>query len=146
MNKITIKTDKGFTLLEILLIITLLGILFAIVLSLINPGAQLGRTRDLQRQQNLSQLEQALEKYFIDNGRQYPTSIPVGKYKEICGDSNIDCIDLSFLIPNYISSIPKDPTGVNYKIGVNTDNNKLSLWSEFSEQNTSIGINLFTPL
>lgn len=147
MNKITIKTHKGFTLLEILLVITLLGILFAIVLSLINPVAQLGRTRDLQRQQNLSQLEQALEKYFIDNGRQYPTSIPVGKYKEICATgviSTSNCVDLSFLAPSYLNSIPADPNGSNYKVGINPTNNTLSLWSD-NAVSTEVAVNKFTP-
>ncbi|MEY3471260.1 MAG: hypothetical protein RLZZ223_610 [Candidatus Parcubacteria bacterium] len=146
MNKIIYNKHKGFTLIEILLIITLLGLLSAIVLSAINPIGQLGRARDLQRQQDLSQLEQALEKYFIDNGRQYPASIPLGRYVEICSDTlTSGCSNLSFLVPQYLSSIPKDPTGVNYKIGINPDNSNISLWSEAAEQ-AELAVNKFFVL
>lgn len=140
------KNYTGFTLLEILLVIALIGVLVSIVLVAINPNRQLGIAQDLQRQQDLSRLKQALERYAIKNNGQYPNGILVGTYKEICGGAVVtNCVDLSLLVPTYLASLPTDPTGANYKIGINPDNNELSLWSELSYSG-EVGVNKFVPI
>ena len=145
-NRIKIQ-NKGFTLLEILLTITLIGILATIALIAINPNRQLGQSRDLNRQKDISDIQQAVELYAVRNSGAYPAGIPIGNYKDICPEGEVteECVDLSMLVPNYIKSIPKDPIGNNYKIGLNPENNSISVWSDNAEQR-EIGVNLFPVL
>jgi prepilin-type N-terminal cleavage/methylation domain-containing protein len=121
------RNNKGFTLLEILLVTGIIGILSAIVIIAINPGRALARSRDLQRKVGITEINKGLNQYYIDNGY-YPSTI-TPELKSICvtGSSatstGIDCagkIDLSMLVPTYLPSIPVDPTGVGYKVGFNS--------------------------
>jgi prepilin-type N-terminal cleavage/methylation domain-containing protein/uncharacterized delta-60 repeat protein len=143
-NRIKIQ-NKGFTLLEILLTITLIGILATIALIAINPNRQLGQSRDLNRQKDISDIQQAVELYAVRNSGAYPAGIPIGSYKDICPEGEVteECVDLSLLVPTYLTSIPTDPTGVTYKVGINPDNNTISVFSELSE-NADIAVNKFT--
>ena len=137
---------KGFTLLEILLTITLIGILATITLIAINPNRQLGQVRDLNRQKDITDIHQTIALYATKNSGEYPAGIEVGVYKEICGEIvDTNCVDLSILVPNYISSIPKDPNGNNYVIGINPDNNSISVLADNAEQR-EVAINKFTIL
>ena len=129
MSKNKQINHKGFTLLEILLVIGIIGILAAIVIIAINPGRSLAKSRDLQRKVGITEINKALSQYYIDNN-QYPSTVtpyltsicPTGSSATSsgfnCGDLGL--IDLSMLVPTYLPSIPVDPTGVGYKIGLNT--------------------------
>lgn len=109
---------KGFTLLEILLVIAAIGILAAIVIVAINPNRQLAQARDAERSSEINTLYKALNQYLIDNG-EYPSEvagIAGGTYGEVCaeGVSLTDCqnaglIYLGDLVPDYIAGIPSDP-------------------------------------
>jgi prepilin-type N-terminal cleavage/methylation domain-containing protein len=105
---------KGFTLLEILLVIAAIGLLAAIVIIAINPNRQLAQVRDTERVSEINAISKALDQYLIDNG-EFPGSVSSqneGVY-DICLDTSLDCsgyIDLSSLVPTYIASIPQDPS------------------------------------
>lgn len=54
---------KGFTLVELLIVIAILGTLAVVVLIALNPVQQLARTRDAGRRSTVSQLGHAMEAY-----------------------------------------------------------------------------------
>ena len=117
MNKIHKSTNKGFTLLEILLIIALIGILSTIVLLAINPNRQLAQVRNAERRSEVNTLYKALEQYLIDK-QGYPGGI-TDIEQDICINNNTTgCVNLGVLVPDYVTSIPVDPTGISYKIGI----------------------------
>lgn len=58
-----LKTQLGFTMIELLIVITILGILAVAVLSAINPIEQINRGRDTGSQSDAEQLLSAIERY-----------------------------------------------------------------------------------
>lgn len=66
-----IKRQAGFTMIELLIVISILGILAVAVLSAINPIEQINRGRDTGSQSDAEQLIGAVERYYAYNGT-YP--------------------------------------------------------------------------
>ena len=142
------KKRKGFTLLEILLVIAAIGILAAIVLVAINPNRQIAQVRNAQRRADVNTIYKAIEQDLIDTGS-YPVGITTTK-RDICntGTEQIggatDCsgkVDLRELVPTYIAGIPKDPIGESYKVGINIENNRVSVEAGSISTGQAIGIN-----
>jgi type IV pilus assembly protein PilA len=144
------KIKKGFTLLEILLVISAIGILAAIVLVAINPNRQLAQARDTVRQADINTLQKALDQYLIEN-RSYPSGVN-SILRDICNTGSetstnpittcTNTVDLRVLVPTYLPSIPDDPTGDAYQVSINSRNNKISLFAPNSEITDTIAINL----
>ena len=118
MNPKPSHSNQGFTLLEMLLVVAIIAVLAGIVVVAINPGKQLATVRNTERSFNLNEIHKAMQQYFIDHYI-YPAATPT-TLTEICNTGNlpypsgIDCgtlIDLSPLVPTYLTSIPVDPQG-----------------------------------
>lgn len=71
--KSNISSQKGFTLVELLVVIGVLGVLAAAVLTAINPLEQLARGRDGGRKSTVSQLGNAVQSYYTSQNAVYPT-------------------------------------------------------------------------
>lgn len=143
---------KGFTLLEILLVIAAIGILAAIVIVAINPNRQLAQTRDAQRRSDTNTLQKALEQYLIETGN-YPSGVSEN-ILEVCnsgsnsigeGSVNSGCVDLRVLVPTYLAAIPLDPSTTNSETGYyvwrNSLNEKIAVSNTSGEVTEYIGIN-----
>lgn len=64
-------TKKGFTLVELLVVVSLIGILSTLVIANLNSARE--RARDAQRKSDLRNIQTALRLYYNDNGR-YPAA------------------------------------------------------------------------
>ncbi|NMB70342.1 type II secretion system protein [candidate division WWE3 bacterium] len=101
---------KGFTLVELLIVIIVMSILSGVVISVVNVSGMRARGRDSQRKSDISKIASALELYYTDN-RSYPISanwINAGISTSVLATN---------LVPNYIDVIPNDP---NYIVDVAT--------------------------
>ncbi len=112
-----INKNKGFTLIEILVVIGIIAILAAIVIIAINPARQFAQARNTQRESSVNTLLNAIGQNLADN-KGVPlsattcagiTNIPNENPKHIGIGSGF--VDLTCLVPTYIAtSIPVDPT------------------------------------
>lgn len=112
------KNTRGFTLIEILLVIAIMAILAAIVIVAINPAKQFGEAQNTQRRSDVRTILDAIVQYSLDNAGEYPTGIPVGTScltngSDICQvDTICEGVSLDPLIVGrtYLSDLPNDPT------------------------------------
>jgi len=137
------KNQKGFTLLEILLVVAAIAILAGIVIVAINPGKQLADTRNAQRRVDVSTILNAVYQYAIDNRGNIPSKITTTK-TEICRTTGSACVDLSVLTLNelYLTAIPVDPSATageetRYAI-FKTANNRITVEALTVENNQTI--------
>lgn len=114
----TNNNSRGFTLLEILLVVGAIAILAAIVIVAINPTKQLAQTKNAQRRADVNTILNATYQYAIDHSGTVPASVSTTE-KDICktdiatADCTIlDLVDLKSLTDGevYLTAIPVDPT------------------------------------
>ena len=135
------NNQKGFTLLEILLVVAAIGILAGIVIIALNPAKQLGDTRNAERRSDVNSILNAVQQYAIDNNGTLPSGLDsVAGSSQVLGtagsgadstctaDTTVAAaVDLSSdLVPTYIVGIPTDPstgTDANTDYYINVDAN-----------------------
>jgi prepilin-type N-terminal cleavage/methylation domain-containing protein len=126
--------QKGFTLIEILVVIGIIAILAAVVLVAVNPGRQFKQARDSQRLANINTILNALGQNISDHQgvlqcqgstEHLPTTMT-----QIGTDTGqfdlADCV-----VPDYLPKLPYDPyagrgyydTEDNYKLGYSVSEN-----------------------
>lgn len=111
---------KGFTLLEVLLVVAIIGVLAGIVIVTINPSKQLAQAHNAERKVDVNTILSAVYQYYIDTDF-LPEGIPTSDNcdsppgNEVCKtDANCgNLVDLSILIKDeeYLSSLPTDAIG-----------------------------------
>jgi type IV pilus assembly protein PilA len=144
LNKL--RSKKGFTLLEILLVVAAIGILASIVIIAINPGKQLAETRNAKRNADVGQVLNGVYQYLIDEGS-IPASITATQ-TEICVTDGActGLIDLSVLTNNekYLVTMPIDPTGsstngAGYEISKSA-NGRVTVVAPDAEESATISV------
>jgi prepilin-type N-terminal cleavage/methylation domain-containing protein len=140
-------SQKGFTLLEILLVVAAIAILAGIVIIAINPNKQLGDTRNAQRKVDVNTILNAVYQYSIDNKGVVPSTITTTS-TEICktGGTCTGLIDLSVLTASekYLTAMPIDPScasanGNCYNI-LKTANGRITVSAPSAEQSQTISV------
>lgn len=105
------KHDKGFTLIEILIVIGIIAILATTVIVAINPARQFAQARDTQRTSNINTILNAIGQNLADNRGIFTCSGAAITTTETHIGTNSGLINLACLIPVYIATaIPSDPS------------------------------------
>lgn len=150
---------RGFTLLEILLVVAVIAILASIVIVAINPPKQLGDTRNVQRRSDIRAILDAVHQYGIANNGSFPADIDsLPATAQVLGTSTtgcdatctaqtttIACVNLvGYLVPTYISSIPFDSSSGgagNTDYYINKDiNGRITVGACDPEQSATISL------
>jgi len=105
MQKLS-KGKLGFTLVELLIVIGILGILLAIVLVALNPARQFAQANNVERRNDVNTLLNAIHQYAADNAGALPTGI-TGVVQNISTAGADICADVS---TQYVALLPVDPT------------------------------------
>ncbi len=147
-------SQKGFTLLEILLVVAAIAILAGIVILALNPNKQLADTRNAERRADVNTILSAAYQYAIDNNGSLPSTIPTSSScattstNEICqtGATCTGLVDLSVLTNSeeYLTSMPTDPTGATtngagYHIA-KSSNGRITVCSPDAEEGATIEV------
>lgn len=106
--------QKGFTLVEVLLVVVIIAILAAIVIVAINPARQIAQSNNTQRSTEVKAVLDAVHEYAVDNRGTLPTGITITPTVVGSGAAQINIC--SSLVPTYVAAMPFDPTaaGAHY--------------------------------
>ena len=99
------KSQKGFTLIEILVVIGILAILFTIALVAINPQRQFQQANDTKRRSDVNTLLNAITQYAADNAGTLPAGITASAQNV----QNTAADLCAALVTRYLAGLPRDP-------------------------------------
>lgn len=123
------KKTRGFTLIEILVVIGIIAILAAVVIIAINPARQFAQARNSQRQANIESILNAIGQNMADNKGVFTCTgqtIGSGTASSTIGTAApAPAVDLSTCLTPYLpTGIPMDPTNgsaINTQYQVSVD-------------------------
>ena len=118
------KKTKGFTLVELLVVVGIIAIIASVVFVTLEPARRFGDARNSARWSEVVSILNAVIKYQVDNNGAWPGSpTPVqgttyviantqtGGSTCTASSSATTKLDLSVLVPTYLSELPVDPSG-----------------------------------
>jgi prepilin-type N-terminal cleavage/methylation domain-containing protein len=127
--------NKGFTLIEVLVVIGIIAILAAIVVIAVNPARQFAQANNSQRWSNVNAVLNAVHQYAVQTRGQIPagiTNTPTEICKSTvasttCATNGLVHLGDGVLVPTYVVGIPTDPitastNGTGYRIATTTGN------------------------
>ncbi len=133
------KSNRAFTLIEILLAIGIIAVLATVVVVSLDPISRFRDARDARRLSDIQSILSAVHQYVIDNQGAFPAGLDtterqigtassncaIGGRCGVSGDG--DCIDLSTSLERYLKDIPFDPSNgsdalTRYSISLNSNN------------------------
>jgi len=126
--------NRGFTLIEVLIVVAVLAIL--IIMALLLTPRQLEKARDGQRKSDLQKIKIAFEDYYNDNGC-YPSADVLHN----CGGVSPSDHELS----PYLQNIPCDPKDQSYYLYLPFDNSSgpgtcdgFRVWANLEKNDDSV--------
>jgi len=133
------KKKKGFTLIEILLVIGIIAVLATVVIVALNPAQRFADARDSRRLADIQSILSAVQQYIVDNQGSLPSGLETSEKQigtdssgcsitdGICSANLSYCLNLSTDLAPYLKTLPFDPGigtegATRYTIVVNANN------------------------
>lgn len=122
------KGKRGFTLIEVLVVIGIIAVLAAVVLVAVNPSRQFKLARDSQRTSNVNAIVNAIHQNMAEHRgvftcggvtRDLPAAVATIRYEASAPGTAGDIA--ACIVPDYIASLPYDPSKQGAKYSSLTD-------------------------
>lgn len=117
------RSTAGFTLIEVMVVVVILGILAAIIVPKIMSRPE--QARMVKVKQDILAIDSALDLYKLDNGR-YPTTDQ--GLQALVTKPTVDPIPRDWKSDGYLQTIPMDPWGEAYQY-INDNESKPNIYS-----------------
>ena len=106
-----LKAEKGFTLLEVLVVLAIIVIVGAAIVMLVSPAERFARSRNNERKADVNVLLNAVSQNIADNKGSFScgTSFPATSTRMSSGVGGYDIA--SCLFPTHLIVVPHDPNG-----------------------------------
>jgi len=114
------KKRKGFTLIEILIVIAILVIMATVVVVALNPTKRFQDARNSRRQADIQSILTAIHQSIVDNNGTMPAGITTSEQQlgscatggaTPCTGAGAACLNMSTTLATYLKTIPIDPNG-----------------------------------
>lgn len=157
------KINKnGFTLLELLLVISIIAVLSSLVVYSLRPAELLVTSNDTKRKVDINSLDNAIQAHSIEKPDEQvlipeynPLTEPNPQNNpnyELCSSNATDCtgkVDLRTVLSEYVQNIPEDPSnqdqnGTGYYIAKNAQNGEVNIWTNSGQQTPLISLKTFS--
>lgn len=129
MTRVHSARQRGFTLIEIMVVVVIIGLLTAVVTTQV--VGRIDEARVTKAKQDLKQLEFALQMYRMDNSR-YPTTEQGLQALVVRPTSEPQPIN--WKAEGYLSRLSKDPWKNDYVYASPGENGPYDLWSLGADQ------------
>jgi len=111
------KTSFGFTIVELLIVIVIIGILAAI--TIVSFNGVTSKANISKSQSDLKNMQKLIEMYKVDNGT-YPNTSQTWYFSDAAGASGGDGF-IPGIVPTYAKSLPRPTAGAYIYISNGTD-------------------------
>lgn len=144
----TLRNQRGFTLIEVLVVIGILAVLLLITLVAINPARQFAQANNTQRNSDVNAVLNAIHQYAADNKGALPAGISATSAEISSTGANL----CDVLVTDYLAALPSDPTvgtpiteaqcsgvyATGYYVISSATNNRVTVSAPGAELNASI--------
>jgi prepilin-type N-terminal cleavage/methylation domain-containing protein len=97
---------KGFTLIELIVVIGIITLLAGIIIVAVNPARQFAQARNAQRRSDTRAAANGVQQY-----SQGTTPSSISHISKLIGTDAANFNLMPWLVPTYVSNIPRDPSG-----------------------------------
>lgn len=145
------RKNKGFTLIEILVVIGILAVLFAIALVAINPARQFSQANNTKRSSDVNAILNAIHQHAVDNKGAVLAAITTTA--QVIGDGAGQADICDGLVPTYVAALPVDPSvtggditdcnaaySIGYTVVKSATNNRITVAAPSAELGSVISV------
>ncbi|MCD8484357.1 type II secretion system GspH family protein [Candidatus Woesebacteria bacterium] len=117
---------KGFTLIEVLVVIAIISILATVVFVALDPVTRFADARNARRWNDVNSILTAVHQHIVDNDGDLPVGLTTSMSTTEIGSCG-SCVDLAATLSAFLASMPLDPsegngTNTGYEVAVDANN------------------------